>query len=73
MSTGSTLPHQHAALQQQHADVEKSKTSGKAVRDPGQADFKKVKMEADGSFKRKPSTFRNWIAQDGEFEPEKGW
>ncbi|KAG8892442.1 S-glutathionyl-(chloro)hydroquinone reductase [Tulasnella sp. 403] len=25
----------------------------------------------DGSFKRLPSSFRNWITQDGEFPPEK--
>ena len=31
-----------------------------------------VLTEADGSFKRKPSTFRNTIERGGKFEPEKG-
>lgn len=35
-------------------------------------DISKSKTEADGSFKRKPSSFRNFIQKGGEFEPEKG-
>lgn len=31
-----------------------------------------MKTETDGSFKRKASTFRSFITQDGEFTPEKG-
>ena len=31
-----------------------------------------VLTEADGSFKRKPSTFRSTIERGGKFEPEKG-
>ena len=73
MSTGSALPHQHTALQQQRADAEKNEGDAKTVRDPGQSDVTKMKMEPDGSFNRKPSTFRNWISRDGEFQPEKGW
>ena len=60
MSTGSVLPHQHAALQQG------------AARDPGQSDVNKMKMQPDGSFDRKPSTFRHWITAEGPFKPEKG-
>ncbi|KAI0792281.1 glutathione S-transferase [Abortiporus biennis] len=37
-----------------------------------QADIGKMKVEADGSFKRKASTFRNFIEKGGEFAPEKG-
>ena len=37
-----------------------------------QADIAKMKSESDGSFKRKASSFRNFITQDGEFTPEKG-
>ena len=36
------------------------------------SDIGKMKTEADGSFKRKAASFRNWITQDGEFTPEKG-
>lgn len=36
------------------------------------SDIGKMKTEADGSFKRKPSTFRNQIEKGGKFEPEKG-
>lgn len=36
------------------------------------SDISKSKTEADGSFKRKPSSFRNFIQNGGEFEPEKG-
>ncbi|GJE97463.1 glutathione-S-transferase [Phanerochaete sordida] len=60
MSTGSALPHQHTALQQQ---------SG--TRDPGQTDVNKMKVQPDGSFDRKPSTFRHWITAEGPFKPEK--
>jgi len=37
-----------------------------------QSDIGVMKVEDDGSFKRKASTFRNWIKKGGEFEPEKG-
>ena len=37
------------------------------VQDPG-----KIKTEADGSFKRVVSTFRDVIEKGGKFEPEKG-
>lgn len=36
-----------------------------------QSDIGKMQLEADGSFKRKPSTFRNLIEKGGKFEPEK--
>jgi len=36
-----------------------------------QSDISKAKMEADGSFKRKASTFRNTIEKGGKHEPEK--
>lgn len=37
-----------------------------------QSDVNKLPTEADGSFKRKPSTFLNSIEKGGKFEPEKG-
>ena len=37
-----------------------------------QSDISKMQAEGDGSFKRKPSTFRNFIEKGGKFEPEKG-
>ncbi|EJF60554.1 glutathione S-transferase [Dichomitus squalens LYAD-421 SS1] len=37
-----------------------------------QSDISKRKPDADGSFKRKPSSFRNSIQKGGEFPPEKG-
>ena len=37
-----------------------------------QSDIGKMKTEADGSFNRKASTFRNTIEKGGKFEPEKG-
>ncbi|PAV15250.1 glutathione S-transferase [Pyrrhoderma noxium] len=36
-----------------------------------QSDISKMQAEGDGSFKRKPSTFRNFIEKGGKFEPEK--
>lgn len=36
-----------------------------------QTDISKMKTEEDGSFKRKPSTFRNTIEKGGKFEPER--
>jgi len=36
------------------------------------SDIKKMSTSADGSFNRKPSTFRNLIEKGGKFEPEKG-
>ncbi|EKM50486.1 uncharacterized protein PHACADRAFT_200431 [Phanerochaete carnosa HHB-10118-sp] len=38
----------------------------------GQSDARKIPVESNGSFNRKPSTFRNWISPDGQFKPEKG-
>jgi len=44
-----------------------------ATRDvSNQTDISRSKMSGDGSFNRKPSTFRNQIEQGGQFEPEKG-
>lgn len=37
-----------------------------------QADIGKMKLEADGSFKRAPSSFRNSIQNDGQFTAERG-
>ena len=37
-----------------------------------QSDISKMKVEADGSFKRADSSFRNTIAKGSRFEPEKG-
>lgn len=37
-----------------------------------QSDIGQMKLEADGSFKRKDSNFRDQIAKGGKFEPEKG-
>ena len=36
------------------------------------SDISKGKVEADGSFKRKASSFRNFIEKGGEFAPDKG-
>ncbi|EMD35648.1 hypothetical protein CERSUDRAFT_85607 [Gelatoporia subvermispora B] len=36
------------------------------------SDINKMNTEDDGSFKRKPSQFRNWISKGGEFEAEAG-
>ena len=36
------------------------------------SDISKSKTEADGSFKRAPSSFRNFIQAGGKFPPEKG-
>lgn len=71
----STLPHQTDASQ--HA-VGLDKTAVTAASDASgkpheaQADISKMKVAADGSFKRKASTFRDWIKDGGEFVPEKG-
>lgn len=35
-----------------------------------QADIARMKAEADGTFKRKPSTFRDTIEKGGQFAPE---
>lgn len=37
-----------------------------------QSDIGKMRTEADGSFKRAASSFRNFIENDGKFTPEKG-
>lgn len=37
-----------------------------------QSDLKKLKLEADGSFNRAPSTFRDTIQEGSKYEPEKG-
>lgn len=43
-----------------------------ATRDvSAQSDISKLKHDADGSFKRKASTFRDTIEKGGKFEPEK--
>jgi len=36
------------------------------------SDIGKLRTEPDGSFKRPPSSFRNFIKNDGQFLPEKG-
>lgn len=66
MSSGSALPHQHTLLQQQEKDKLGKDAEGH------QSDVNKMKNEADGSWKRAPSTFRNFIQEGGEFPPEKG-
>jgi len=38
----------------------------------GQSDISKMTVEPDGSFKRAPSSFRNFIQKGGQFPPEKG-
>jgi len=38
----------------------------------GQSDIQKMKPEADGSFKRAPSSFRDFIQKGGKFEAKKG-
>jgi hypothetical protein len=37
-----------------------------------QSDLKKLELEADGSFNRAPSTFRDTIQEGSRYEPEKG-
>jgi putative glutathione S-transferase len=37
-----------------------------------QSDITKMKTEPDGSFKRAPSSFRNFIEKGGRFEAAKG-
>ena len=37
-----------------------------------QSDISKMNVEPDGSFKRAPSSFRNFIQKGGQFPPEKG-
>lgn len=37
-----------------------------------QSNIHVMKTEADGSFKRKASTFRDFIAKDSQFTPDKG-
>ncbi|THH30905.1 hypothetical protein EUX98_g3292 [Antrodiella citrinella] len=37
-----------------------------------QSDISHMKTEVDGSFKRRPSSFRNHIVKGGQYEPEKG-
>ena len=37
-----------------------------------QSDISKLKTEEDGSFKRRPSSFRNHIVKGGQYEPDKG-
>lgn len=37
-----------------------------------QSEFGKMKLEADGSFKRAAASFRNCIQKDGEFAAERG-
>lgn len=71
MSTGGALPHQ--TDESAHAvklESEQTTTSTKPY--APQADIRKFKWEPDGSFKRVPSVFRNFITKDGEFAAEKG-
>ena len=50
-----------------------SKRTMSSARDTSdQSDITKMKVEADGSFKRKDMVFRNFIKKGGEFEPEAG-
>ena len=37
-----------------------------------QSDLKQLKREADGSFNRAPSTFRDIVQEGSKYEPEKG-
>lgn len=37
-----------------------------------QSDISKIKIDNDGSFKRRPSSFREFITPGGKFAPEKG-
>lgn len=69
MSSGSALPHQHAAF---HQKEEESPSVKNVTGDSSQSDVNKLKVEADGSWKRPPSSFRNTIEPGGEFPPEKG-
>ena len=71
-TTMSTLSHQ-TDPSQHAAKLEKTAAApadGKAYQ--RQSDISKMTVEKDGSFKRKASTFRNWIQEGGEFVPEKG-
>lgn len=43
-----------------------------ATRDvSSQSDISKMQRQGDGTFLRKPSTFRNFIEKGGEFAPER--
>ena len=71
-NAGGALPHQTDPSQH---EVNKQVSGAGTQTGQGhehQSDLNKMKMEDDGSFKRKASTFRNWIAADSEFAPEKG-
>jgi hypothetical protein len=76
MSAGSALPHQHTALQQeQQGDSAlggNSESSEHGEVDKSSTNVNKLKNEADGSWKRQVSSFRNWIEEGGDFPPEKG-
>lgn len=63
----SALPHQTDPSQHE-VKLEKTAVKPHEV----QADIGKMKVEEDGSFKRKASTFRDCISQGGKFAPEKG-
>ncbi len=69
MSSGSALPHQLTA-DVAKINIDTSSASGQSR--GTQSDISKMKLEADGSFKRKASTFRDSISLDGEFTPDKG-
>ena len=69
MSSGSALSHQQATLEKK----DEENTSIKNIaNDSSQSDVNKLKVEADGSWKRPASSFRNTIEPGGEFPPEEG-
>jgi glutathionyl-hydroquinone reductase len=51
-------------------DIVRSMTTTRDV--SRQSGISKTKVEGDGSFKRAPSSFRNWIKKGSQFEPEPG-
>ena len=70
----STLQHQeaqlHGAKDASVAKLEQAAAGGDSHQHL--SDISKMTTEADGSFKRKAATFRNFIQENGEFAPEKG-
>ena len=75
-TTGATLQHQEAQLQGAKdpsvQKLERAADAAEAKEHQKHSDISKMKTEEDGSFKRKPSSFRNTIQEGGEFPPEKG-
>ena len=52
---------------------QESRTLMSTARDvSNQSDISKLRVEDDGSFRRKPSTFRNTVEKGGKHEPEAG-